>query len=273
VSQDGEEEIVVRGHRLSELVGRISFAEAMFLMLQGRLPAPGQARVLDALLVASIEHGIAPPSMISRCFASYGTSIQAAVGSGIAAFGDRMGGLGEQLARLMADRLASLGGPTAIGEDQLRVAARAIVDGARQGGGRVPGYGIPLHGADPRTPRLLAVAREHCAYGAYCRLAELIAAELAAARGGKAVPMNLDGVGAALALDLGFDWRATRLFLLTARSVSMGAHFLEEQAQDTTWRHLRADQVTYVGAPSRSSDRATLATVWQLPHNCRADRP
>jgi citrate synthase len=248
VSKDGEEEIVVRGHRLSELVGRISFAEAMFLMLQSRLPTSGQAKVLDALLVASIEHGIAPPSMISRCFASYGTSIQAAVGSGIAAFGDRMGGLGEQLAHLMAGQLTPLGDPATIGEEQLRVAARAIVDGARRGGGRVPGYGIPLHGADPRAPRLLAVARQHGVFGAYCRLAELIEVELAAARGGKAVPMNLDGVGAAIALDLGFDWRATRLFLLTARSVSMGAHFLEEQAQDTTWRHLRADQITYVGA-------------------------
>lgn len=248
VSKDGEEEIVVRGHRLSELIGRISFAEAMFLMLQGRLPTPGQARVLDALLVASIEHGIAPPSMISRCFASYGTSIQAAVGSGIAAFGDRMGGLGEQLAQLMAGHLVPLGDPATIGEEQLRVAARAIVDGARRGGGRVPGYGIPLHGADPRAPRLLTVAREQGIFGAYCRLAELIEAELAVARGGKVVPMNLDGVGAAIALDLGFDWRATRLFLLTARSVSMGAHFLEEQAQDTTWRHLRADQITYVGA-------------------------
>lgn len=248
VSRDGEEEIVVRGHRLSELVGRASFAETMFLMLQGRLPTPGQARVLDALLVASIEHGIAPPSMISRCFASYGTSIQAAVGSGIAAFGDRMGGLGEQLAQLMAGRLAPLGDPAAIGDEKLHVIARTIVGDARRGGGRVPGYGIPLHGADPRAPRLLMVAREHGVYGAYCRLAESIEAELAAARGGKAVPMNLDGVGAAIALDLGFDWRASRLFLLTARSVSMGAHFLEEQAQDTTWRHLRADQITYVGA-------------------------
>jgi citrate synthase len=125
VSKDGEEEIVVRGHRLSELVGRISFAEAMFLMLQNRLPTPGQARVLDALLVASIEHGIAPPSMISRCFASYSTSIQAAVGSGIAAFGDRMGGLGEQLAQLMAGQLAPLGDPAAIGAAQLHAAARA----------------------------------------------------------------------------------------------------------------------------------------------------
>ena len=68
------------------------------------------------------------------------------------------------------------------------------------------------------------------------------------ARGGRSVPMNLDGVSAAVALDLGFDWRATRLFLLTSRSVSMGAHFLEEQAQDTTWRHIPADRIVYDGA-------------------------
>ncbi|MCW5745415.1 MAG: citryl-CoA lyase [Alphaproteobacteria bacterium] len=247
VSRDGKEDIVVRGHRLNDLVGGVSFAAAMFLMLQGRLPSPAQARVLDALLVASIEHGIAPPSMISRCFASYGTSIQAAVGAGILAFGDRMGGLGEQLAQLMAAQLAPLGDPARIDTAQLHAAAQAIVAAARRDGGRVPGFGIPLHGADPRAPKLLAVARDAGTHGAYCRLAERIEAELAAARGGKAVPMNLDGVGAAIALDLGFDWRATRLFLLTARSVSMGAHFLEEQAQDTTWRHLRAEQIAYTG--------------------------
>ena len=247
VSRDGEEEIVIRGHRMSDLIGGVSFAHAMFLMLQGRMPTPAQARVLDALLVASIEHGIAPPSMISRCFASYGTSIQAAVGGGIIAFGDRMGGLGEQLAQAMAERLGKLGDPAAIGEDRLRSEAKALVEAARRNGGRVPGYGIPLHGTDPRAPRLLAIAREAGTFGAYCRLAELIGEELAASRGGKAVPMNVDGVGAAVALDLGFDWRATRLFLLTARSVSMGAHFLEEQAQDTTWRHLRADQIAYTG--------------------------
>lgn len=248
VSHDGEEEIVVRGHRMSDLVGGVSFAAAMFLMLQGRLPNAAQTRMLDALLVASIEHGIAPPSMVSRCFASYGTSIQAAVGAGIAAFGDRMGGLGEQLARAMAERLVPLGDPLRIGEAQLGAAARDIVNGARRDGGRVPGYGIPLHGADPRAPKLLGLARELGVFGAYGRLAELIEAELTLARGGRAVPMNLDGVSAAVALDLGFDWRATRLFLLTARSVSMGAHFLEEQAQDTTWRHVPAARITYTGA-------------------------
>lgn len=85
--------------------------------------------------------------------------------------------------------------------------------------------------------------------GPFCRLGALIEGELAKARGGRAVGMNLDGVSAIVALDLGFDWRATRMFLLTPRSVSMGAHFLEEQSQDTIWRHIRNDQVTYIGPP------------------------
>lgn len=241
VSTETEEEVIVRGHRLSDLVGRVSFAEMMFLMLRGVLPTPAQARVLDALLVASMEHGIAPPSMIARCFASYGTSIQQAVGGGIIAFGDRMGGLGEQLARLMVERL-----PSDATDAALAATATGIVAAAAAAKRRVPGYGIPLHGADPRAPKMLGIAREAGVFGAYCRFAVAIETALADRRG-RAVPMNLDGVGAAVILDLGFSWQSTRLFLLTPRSVSMGAHFLEEQGQDSTWRHIPADQIDYVG--------------------------
>ena len=86
VSTESEEEILVRGRKMSDLIGSVSFAEMMFLRLTGKEATKPQARVLDALLVASIEHGIAPPSMIARCYASYGTSIQAAMAGGIMAF-------------------------------------------------------------------------------------------------------------------------------------------------------------------------------------------
>jgi len=248
VSTDDEEEVIVRGHRLSDLIGSVSFSEAMFLMLQSRMPSKPEARVLDALLVASIEHGIAPPSMISRCFASYGTSIQAAVGGGILAFGDRMGGLGEQLAKLMVDSLADLDlTDPSLSDDVLAAKARQVVAESQARGERLPGYGIPLHGADPRAPKVLAVAKAEGTFGAYCRFANLLEQELGNARGGRPVPMNLDGVSAAVILDLGFPWGSTRMFLLTPRSVSMGAHFLEEQEQDSTWRHIPADQITYTG--------------------------
>lgn len=247
VSTDSEEEILVRGEKLSELIGNITFADMMFLMLRGRRPDVAERNVLDALLVASMEHGIAPPSMVSRCYASYGTSIQAAVSAGVNAFGDRMGGLGEQLARQLAQAVANTGqDPADIDDETARSIAADIVEQARADGGRVPGYGIPLHGADPRAPAVLKVADAQGTAGVYARIGLHIEETLAAARGGKRVPMNLDGVSAVVILDLGFDWRSTRLFLLTPRSVSMGAHYLEELEQDSTWRHIRADQIEYL---------------------------
>lgn len=247
VSEGDTEEIVVRGHRMSDLIGRLSFAEMMFLMLQGRLPTKPQARTLDALLVASIEHGIAPPSMIARCYASYGTTIQSAIGAAVNAFGDRMGGLGEQMAKLLVERLGPHLGAGAVSDALLTEIAAAVVADARATGTRVPGYGIPLHASDPRAPKVLEVARAEGVFGPYCRLAEAIEAAIATARGGRAIPMNIDGVSAVVALDLGFDWRTTRLFLITPRTVSAAAHFLEEQDQDTTWRHLPADRIAYTG--------------------------
>ena len=65
--------------------------------------------------------------MVSRCFASYGRNIQAAVAGGVLAFGDRMGGLGEQFAKLMSERLAASGATPAIEDEALGAEARVTV--------------------------------------------------------------------------------------------------------------------------------------------------
>ena len=46
VSTATEEEVVIRGHRLSELIQNASFADAVFLMLTGRMPSKAQAGTL-----------------------------------------------------------------------------------------------------------------------------------------------------------------------------------------------------------------------------------
>jgi len=243
VSEGDREEIIVRGKQLTDLIGKVSFSEMVFLMLRGSLASAAEARVMDALLVASMEHGIAPPSMVSRCYASYGTSLPAAVGAGISAFGDRMGGLGEQMGQMMVEQLDGLGDD--VSDQDLRQIAVHVVADYRDRGERVPGYGISLHSMDPRAPATLDVAKREGCFKRFCRFAMILEEEIANARGGRNVPMNLDGVSACVALDLGFEWRTIRMFLLTARSVSMGAHFLEEQAQDTTWRHAPASTISY----------------------------
>jgi citrate synthase len=52
--------ITVRGYALDEMMGRLSFADAVYLLLMGELPTPAIGRMLNAILVSSIDHGVTP---------------------------------------------------------------------------------------------------------------------------------------------------------------------------------------------------------------------
>ena len=56
------DKILVRGYALDELMGRLSFGDAIYLLITGELASPTVSRVMDALLVASLDHGATPPS-------------------------------------------------------------------------------------------------------------------------------------------------------------------------------------------------------------------
>ena len=61
-----EHTIVVRGRDLSKaLIGKVSFVEHFFLLLNGRMPSAGEAAVLNATLVAiawAAPAGVGPSS-------------------------------------------------------------------------------------------------------------------------------------------------------------------------------------------------------------------
>ena len=248
ISNESEEELILRGHRLSDLIRTASFAQAVFLMLSGRMPTPGQARTLDAVFTACVDHAVTPAAMIGRAFASYGTSIPAAIAGGILMFGDITGGAGDPLARLMTQALArpAAGDPDA-DDARVEAAARHLVAQALASGGRMPGFGIPAHARDPRAPALLHVAQETGAAGQYCRLLVALEAELARVKG-RPIPINIDGIVAALVLDFGLPEGCAAAFVMIPRSFSTLAHHLEEKGQGTRWRHVPQDNVTYTGA-------------------------
>src|SRR4029078_13731881 len=59
--------ILVRGYDLNkELVGKISFTDMTSLILRGRLPTANEARMLDALLVILVEHGMVSHVIAAR---------------------------------------------------------------------------------------------------------------------------------------------------------------------------------------------------------------
>jgi citrate synthase len=114
---------------------------------------------------------------------------------------------------------------------------------------------IPAHATDPRAPALLKVAQESGAAGPYCRLLVAIERELSIAKR-RAIPINLDGIVAALVLDFGFSMGCAAAFVMIPRSSSTLAHHLEEKAQMARWRHVPQEYVTYTG-PLPGDDVAT----------------
>jgi len=54
--------VVVRGYNVDELMGRLGFADAIYLLLTGELPSPAIGKMVAAILVSSVDHGATPPS-------------------------------------------------------------------------------------------------------------------------------------------------------------------------------------------------------------------
>ena len=52
--------ILIRGYPVDEMMGRLSFAEAVYLLLMGELPTPAIGRMFNAILVSSLDHGVTP---------------------------------------------------------------------------------------------------------------------------------------------------------------------------------------------------------------------
>ena len=85
------------GYPIQDLIGNISFAGMIWLMTRGELPSKGQAALLEAALVAAVDHGPQAPSIaIARMAATCGIGLNNAMASAVNVLGDVHGGAGEQ---------------------------------------------------------------------------------------------------------------------------------------------------------------------------------
>ena len=56
-------QIRMRGHPIEELIGTTSFPQMIWLMLRGDVASDAQAQLLEAALVAAVDHGPQAPSI------------------------------------------------------------------------------------------------------------------------------------------------------------------------------------------------------------------
>src|SRR5207247_2101581 len=238
--------VAVRGYDIAELMGRVSVGAAVYLVLQGELPPPAVARLMDAILVSSIDHGATPPSALAaRTVASTGASLSASVAAGIMSINKHHGGAIEDCAR----QLGALIARAAREKRSLDETAKAEIAEMKAHGGRMAGFGHRIHAKDPRTARLFELADEAGASGKHVEAARAMEREFAAT--GKPLPINVDGAIGAVLADLGLDPRVFNGVFMIARTPGLVAHVVEEQTRETPMRNIDPENHAYDGPVSR----------------------
>lgn len=224
----GAGSIDIRGYAIEELIRHASFPETIWLLLRGEFPSSAEASLLEAALVASVDHGPQAPSIAAaRMAATCGVGLNNAVATGVNLLGDVHGGAGQQC----METLALLCNRAVAGE-RLDDAARDLVRTAKLERSRLPGFGHRFHPRDPRRDPLLtavetAVHREVVS-GRFLEAATAL--ERALGREARPIPMNIDGVTAVVYSELGFPPELGRGLFVLSRSVGILAHAWEERS-------------------------------------------
>jgi citrate synthase len=220
-----------RGYAIEELIGRASFAQMIWLMLRGELPSRSQGELLDAALMAAVDHGPQAPSIaIARMAATCGVGLNNAIASAVNVLGDVHGGAGEQAVELYQAIAARIDA----GETQ-DSAVQAVLDDFLVAGGKfVPGFGHRFHPVDPRAPRLLELvdeaARKGVVSGRYAAIARTLEEQIFKSKS-RRIPMNIDGATAVIYAELGFAPPLARGLFCLSRSVGILAHAWEQTRQ------------------------------------------
>ena len=224
-------EIRYRGYAIEDLIGNVSFAQMVWLMLRGELPSAEQAKLLEAALMAAVDHGPQAPSIaIARMAATCGVGLNNAMASALNVLGDVHGGAGEQAAELFHSIDAARQSGRSLADATRDVLDRFFAEGNRF----VPGFGHRFHDIDPRAPRLLTLIDEAASRGEvaghFADIGRAIEADIKS-RKGRAIPMNIDGATAIVYAELGFPPALSRGLFCLSRSVGILAHSWEQMNQ------------------------------------------
>jgi citrate synthase len=238
--------ICLRGYPVDKLLGKISFSQAIYLVLKGEFPSPEVGKLIDAIFVSSVDHGASPPSVLTaRTVASTGAELNSAIAAGVLAISRYHGGAieeGMQLFLQIAKRAEDKGISEA-------ASANEVMKELKEKGKRASGFGHRIHTQDPRTEKLFALAEELKLAGKFVRIARAIENYFKDA--GKPLPINVDGAIAALLCELRIPPEIGNAFFIIARVPGLVAHIQEERTRMRPMRKIHPEDFEYDGPPER----------------------
>ena len=241
--------ILVRGYPLDEIMGRLTFGEAIYLLLLGECPSPGIGRLMEAILVSFIDHGATPPSTLAaRNTATTGASLRACVAAGVLGFGRYHGGDIESCMEFLDAGLALVRNGSSYTE-----AAAQIVDRWKATGDALPGFGHRFHTRDPRAGRLFQMALELEVEGTHIQMIRAVEMLLHTQHGhdDPPLPINIDGAIAAVCSDLGMPPTVANALFIISRVPGIAAQAQEEMRREHPMRQIDPKDYIYDGPSER----------------------
>ena len=221
--------IDIRGHAIQDLIGNLSFSEMIWLMLRNEKPKLDEVKLLEAALVASVDHGPQAPSIASaRMAVTCGLGLNGAMGTAVHMLDDVHGGAGQQL----VDLLHKISENEELNDKEME---EILAVYRKEVNPYVPGFGHRFHKpVDPRAPRLMSLVegakKNGVVKGNFMKIALQIERVLEKMKC-KSVPMNIDGATAVIYAELGFTSELARGLFCLARSVGAMAHGYEQMQQ------------------------------------------
>jgi len=241
ITLNTKEETYIRGYPLTQMIGKLTFSESIYLLLKGELPTENERKMFDAIFTSVIDHGVAPPSVVAlRNVISGGNQLHVGVAAGVLAFGEYHGGALEDAMKFFQEYAKD--------EEDIYGLAERIAKKAVEEKWRISGYGHKYYkDFDPRSKKLLDLAKELGFYGIHCEFAVSLEDAIEKIKGKKLV-LNVDGAIASIASDMGFDYRLGKGFFIIGRIPGLVAHALEELTEGVIFRRLDEEtEIEYLG--------------------------
>ncbi len=205
---------------------------------------PDRARMLEAMAVTCVDHGLTPPST-RACVLAASTRVpyEVAVAQGVAAMSYIHGGASGRSAEFFAQAVRRL---RERGKGDLSDVLEELMQETLCQGRRVPGLGHRVHTADPRCEALWKVAEE-TGIAAECVSASRVASRVFSRVRGPALPINVDGVIGAIVADMALPPIVGTLVFVLGRVAGLSAHYFEEVRSFPAMRWIRFEDAVFRG--------------------------
>ena len=214
-----------------------------------------KVRMIEAMIVACVDHGVTPPSIqATRIAASVRSSFPIALASGVGAITDIHGGAGAKASIFYRQCVTR-----AFEEDlELSQAAETLIREYMHLGNRLEGMGHRVHTLDPRCKALWATANRFDLSGDCMALSKLMPKLFYHVRGMN-LPVNVDGVLGAIVADMGLAPDIAKVVFIFGRLAGISAHYFEECANQPLMRPIDFSAAVYRGKETREYPNARLA--------------